>query len=211
MKKTWTICFLTIAVTLLGASAAGALEPTPRTGTGPFFPPDVSQPVDSDLTEVEGATGAPKGEVIEIIGTVTDTEGQPLAGAELVIWQTDIWGKYDHPREDRTTPEGEPLPLDPNFQYWGKAVSDAEGRYRFRTIVPGSYGRRHRHVHFRIAHPRARTLATELQFSDDPGGSSDPATGHLTSEGRSRLVVKLEQDAAGEVRVARFPIVLEML
>ena len=199
-------------VPIHGAAGEVALEPTPRTGTGPFYPPDDSLPYDNDLTDVGElgrSAGIPEGEVIEIVGTVKDTQGRPVPGAALVIWQTDIHGKYDHPKESRTDREGKPLPIDPHFQYWGKTVADAEGRYHFRTIVPGSYGRL-RHVHFQITHPEYRPLATEMQFAGDPVRENDFVTGHLSESRRSRLVVELEEAEGGEgPRVARFPIVLQ--
>jgi len=45
-------------------------------------------------------------------------------------------------------------PLDPNFQGWARLVADAEGRSRFRTIIPGPYPvgeawSRPPHIHFK--------------------------------------------------------------
>lgn len=189
---------------------AADLHPTPQTGEGPFFPPGGAAQADNDLITVEGAKGKPQGEPIEIVGTVTNTKGEPLSGAVVVIWQTDIWGKYNHPREDRTDAAGKPMPLDPAFQYVGRAIADARGAYRFRTIVPGSYGRRPKHVHFKITHPGYRPLATEMQFEGDPYIEGDGVTGDLPEDGHAQIIVKLEPPAAGsDARVARFPIVLE--
>jgi len=204
---------LLLLLPIHGMAGEVALEPTPRTGTGPFYPPDDSLAYDNDLTDVEELgrpAGIPEGEVIEIVGTVKNTHGEPLAGAAIVIWQTDVHGKYDHPDESRADRAGEPLALDPHFQYWGKTVTGGEGRYRFRTIVPGSYGRRPGHVHFRITHPDYRPLATEMQFADDPNREGDFVTGHLSESRRGRLVVELEEAEDGEgPKVARFPIVLQ--
>lgn len=192
------------------AVGAADLHPTPRTGEGPFFPPDGGVAADNDLTTAPGGKGKPQGEPLEIVGKVTNTRGEPLAGAVLVIWQTDVWGKYDHPREQRVDTAGKPLPLDPAFQYVGRAVTDAQGGYRFRTIVPGSYGRRPKHVHFKITHPGYRPLATEMQFAGDPDIAGDGVTGDLPEDEHGQIIVKLEPPAAGsDARVARFPIVLE--
>lgn len=180
------------------------LQPTPHTGEGPFYPIDDSLPADADLTTVPGAAGEPAGRRLEIEGTVRNADGQPVSGARLVIWQTDAHGKYSHPSEQRSTASGVPIPVDPNFQYWGKTLTDEEGRYRFRTIVPGSYGRRPAHVHFRITHPSYKTLASEMQFHGDPGAGDDFVT---DEEQRERLAVELEAGAEGPAR-ARFDIVL---
>lgn len=181
------------------------LRPTPHTGEGPFYPVDDSLPADADLTTVPDAEGEPDGQPLTIQGTVRNTDGQAVSGARLVIWQTDIHGKYDHPAEQRTTGSGVPLPKDPNFQYWGKTLTDAEGRYSFRTIVPGSYGRRPAHIHFRITHPGYETLASEMQFRGDPHAAEDFVTGETE---RERLAVRLESSESHGAARASFDIVL---
>lgn len=168
-----TSCFLVfflaafLAASLTGLPAlADSLEPTPETGLGPFFPVQDGSESDPDLTRVDGSDGKPQGEVIVVQGTVRAADGKALSGAEVVIWQTDVHGKYRHPREDRRTADGEPIPVDPAFQYWGRTTTADDGGYRFRTIIPGAYGRV-RHIHFRIQHPDHGSLGTELHFAGD--------------------------------------------
>ena len=185
--------------------AAGALEPTPNTGLGPFFPVDQDSESDPDLTRVAGRDDSPQGQIVLIEGRVRDIEGQALEGAEVVIWQTDRHGKYRHPREVRRSRSGEEIPEDPAFQYWGTTATSADGLYRFRTILPGAYGGRVRHIHFRIRHDNHRTLATELHFQGDAHGGD-----FVTSETEhDRLAVPLEP-APGEPGVQRavFDIVM---
>ena len=86
---------------------------------------------DNDLT-VQHA-GEPIGERIIVSGRVFDTEGKPLRGTLVEIWQANAAGRYKH-RWDRW-----PAPLDPNFTGAGRCVTDDEGRYRFTTIRPGPY------------------------------------------------------------------------
>ena len=176
-------------------AAGEVLEPTPHTGAGPFFPPDDGREADSDLTRIPGAKGEPQGQLLYMEGQVTNQAGEPLANTQVTIWQTDIWGKYDHPRERRVDGSGMPVPKDPNFQYWGRAVTDAEGRYVFKTIVPGNYGRPE-HIHCRFAHPEYKTLDTEMQFAGDPKIEGDFVTGDL--EGRERLPVELQEPREGQ-------------
>jgi protocatechuate 3,4-dioxygenase, beta subunit len=185
--------------------AATALEPTPSTGLGPFFPADESTESDPDLTRVAGRDDAPEGEIILVEGRVLSTSGEALEGTEIVIWQTDVRGKYKHPREVRRTRDGEEIPEDPAFQYWGKTATGAGGHYRFRTILPGAYGGRVRHIHFRIRGKGHPTLGTELHFRGDPHGGD-----FVTSEGEhDRLAVPLEP-VPGEpgVQRATFDVVL---
>lgn len=200
-----TACLLVIAA---GRFAAG-LEPTPSTGEGPFFPVSDGFESDADLTQLEGRTDAPQGDVFVLEGTVRDITGRSLDGAEVVIWQTDVWGKYRHPREERTQPDGSPLPLDPAFQYSGRTTADGSGHYAFTTIVPGTYGRRPRHIHMRVTHPDYRPLATEVHFAGDLWADEDVAgeEGAARAE-HDRLAVELQPSSGKSAPHARFDIVL---
>ena len=68
--------------------------------------------------------GEPIGERITVSGRVFDTEGKPLRGTLVEVWQANAAGRYLH-RWDRW-----PAPLDPNFTGAGRCVTDDEGRYR---------------------------------------------------------------------------------
>lgn len=195
-----TACLLVIAA---GKFSAG-LEPTPATGEGPFFPVEDGFESDNDLTRLEGRDDDPQGEIFVLEGTVRDGGGEALGGAEIVIWQTDIWGKYRHPREDRTRADGTPIPLDPAFQYAGRTTADRSGRYSFKTIVPGTYGRRPRHIHMRIDHPDHGSLATEVHFAGDLWADEDGAAARAEHD---RLAIALTPSPDGPPR-ARFDIVL---
>jgi protocatechuate 3,4-dioxygenase beta subunit len=204
----WMIRLTLIVLFTLGTLAAAALDPTPHTGAGPFFPPDDGREADNDLTQVPGSTGAPEGQLLYMEGRVTNTAGEPLANTKITIWQTDVWGKYDHPREQRMDASGKPVPKDPNFQYWGRTTTDADGRYVFKTIVPGNYGRPE-HIHCRFDHADYKTLDTEMQFAGDPKIEGDFVTGDL--EGRDRLPQKLLEPREGQdpkAKRAVFDVVL---
>ncbi len=196
-------------VTCLLAVAAGnfsaGLEPTPATGLGPFFPPQDGRESDNDLTRVSASNSAPQGEVFTLQGTVRDTSGRALAGAELIIWQTDIWGKYRHPREERTRPDGAPLPPDPAFQYSGRTMTDRSGHYSFRTLLPGTYGRGVRHIHMRVDHPQHRPLATEVHFAGDLWGDAEDAASRSEQD---LLAIPLIPSSDGSPPRGRFDIVL---
>ena len=206
-----TACALAFTA-LSPAGLSAQLAPTPDTGTGPFYPADDRAQADADLTRVEGRDGRPEGDLLEIVGTVRGTDGSPVAGAELVIWQTDSAGFYDHPRHQRVDDDGQPVPRDPNFQYWGRTTSDADGRYRFLTIVPRSYRVggvwRPHHVHFRIRHPEYRALATEMQFTGDPAAEGDFVTDEAEQERLAVDLVEAGTDGGRAVRRGTFDIVL---
>ena len=117
---------------------------------------------DNDLTVQH--QGAPIGERITVTGRVFDTEGKPLRGTLVEIWQANAAGRYRH-RWDRW-----PAPLDPNFSGAGRCVTDDEGRYRFTTIKPGPYpwgnhynAWRPAHIHFSLmGRAFAQRLVTQM-------------------------------------------------
>ena len=57
-------------------------------------------------------------------------------------------------------------PLDDNsgFRLRGHQFTDAEGRFRLRSIVPGVYAGRTRHIHAESAAIGGRVLTTQLYF-----------------------------------------------
>jgi protocatechuate 3,4-dioxygenase beta subunit len=152
---------------LLGAGLAAPALAIPHTipmDLGPFYPNAHPADTDLDLTRIAGRPGQAKGEIMEVAGRVLDRDGKPVAGARLDIWQANAVGRYAH-RGDRND-----RPLDPDFQGFAALKTDAEGRYRIRTIKPGAYPAgdymRARHIHFSVDGHDDR-LITQLYFADD--------------------------------------------
>lgn len=135
---------------------------TPSQQLGPFYPTVRPLDQDSDLTRLSSSKGIASGKIIDIFGTVFNHDGRPIAGAKLDLWQANEFGRYMHGGDLR-----EELPLDPHFQGSAVLVTDNDGRYRFRTILPGIYAfggaPRPRHIHFDISSRQAR-LVTQMYF-----------------------------------------------
>ncbi|UGY21422.1 intradiol ring-cleavage dioxygenase [Bradyrhizobium septentrionale] len=70
------------------------------------------------------------GEVMFVQSRVTDLAGKPLAAAEIDVWHADDDGFYDSQKEDYAT-------HGPSLR--ARFVTDADGRFSFRTILPCSY------------------------------------------------------------------------
>ena len=146
-----------VAVICLAAQRTGALESytkTPADYAGPFYPVTKQQDIDNDLVHVQGQTGIAKGDILNLSGMVVNTRGEAQQNLIIEIWQTDPDGKYNHPGD--STP-GE---RDPNFQYWGAAITDTDGTFIFKTIVPGSYEPRPAHIHYKILQDRKVILTS---------------------------------------------------
>lgn len=145
---------------------------TPRQTQGPFYPSRDQVDKDTDLTRVRGSSETAQGRVIYVEGVVQDNDCQPVADAYVEIWQACASGRYNHPGDPN------PAPLDPHFQYWGIARTDANGNYRFKTIYPGAYPAdenwmRPPHIHFKVHKWGYRELTTQLYFEGEPLNERD--------------------------------------
>jgi hydroxyquinol 1,2-dioxygenase len=127
---------------------------TESTVLGPFHV--VESPVRElgDNIDLVG-TGTP----CVVTGRVVSTDGTPLAGATLDVWQANDQGFYDVQQPD----------VQPRTNGRGLFTTDENGEFWFRTIVPSYYpiatGRhafRPAHIHFIVAAPGHRDLTTHI-------------------------------------------------
>ncbi|MEJ6394172.1 protocatechuate 3,4-dioxygenase subunit beta [Gymnodinialimonas sp. 2305UL16-5] len=174
--------------TSLKRSPQAALLSFPSTlgeETGPVFGHDLLGRLDNDLilncAQPDESAIGPR---IILHGRVQDETGRAVPGALIEIWQANAGGRYRHKKE------GYLAPLDPNFGGCGRVISDAEGRYEFRTIQPGPYpwpngmnDWRPAHIHFSIfGHGFAQRLITQMYFEGDPLIPLCPIVGALKSQ-----------------------------
>ena len=143
------------------------LPVTPSEIEGPFYPLQAQKDVDFDLTQIAGRSDVAQGTQVYIEGRVLDQHGQPVSDATVDLWQANHHGRYRHPHESNTAP------LDPAFQGWAIVPSGAEGGFRFKTIIPGSYQvsaawSRPPHIHFKVTKRGFAELTTQMYF---PGES----------------------------------------
>jgi protocatechuate 3,4-dioxygenase, beta subunit len=131
----------------------------------------------------------------------------------IELWQANSAGRYRHSRDDHDAP------LDPNFTGFGRALSDAEGHYRFVTIKPGAYPWRNHHnawrpahIHFSLFGPAFATrVVTQMYFPGDPLLAFDPIFNSTADErARNRLISTFDWDTTLPEQALgyRFDIVL---
>jgi protocatechuate 3,4-dioxygenase, beta subunit len=174
---------------------------TPWLTEGPFYPyGKLPLDKDNDLVVVGNRSQFAKGVVTHIAGRVLDLKGNPINSAQIEIWQTDANGVY--------LAQGG---SDPNFQGWGKFLTNTKGEYRFRTIKPVIYPGRTPHIHFRISAPGGKGLTTQLFIKGHPSNARDGVLGGIQSVAGQALVVRdfapLTGSVTGECNVL-FDIIL---
>ena len=175
---------------------------TETTVLGPFY--NAAAPehaLGDDISN--GMIGAP----LLVEGTVSRTDGTPIADAIVDSWHTDGDGFYDVQRSTGAA----------DLAGRARFRTDEEGRFWYRSIVPASYpipndgpvgdmlktqGRhpyRPAHVHFMVGHPGYETLVTHVFLEGDPYLDSDVVFGVKDS-----LIRRLEhQDPGQTVRGTR--------
>ena len=89
-----------------------------------------------------------QGERLELRGQVVDTAGRPLAGATVYVRQADGSGVYSD-------------------SYQGRMLTDRDGTYVLRTVLPGNYGGL-MHIHMTVVHESGGAEDTRVLFKDDP-------------------------------------------
>jgi protocatechuate 3,4-dioxygenase beta subunit len=183
------------------------MPPSPYCTIGPFFP---GRYVDgcSDLTSFKGRRA--RGQHILLTGRVVEEGNVPTRNTILEIWQADANGVFRHPLDPRS-PE-----IDPGFLGWGRALTDAQGRYRFLTVLPGAYrgdngSLRCPHINVMVlAIGLTRRLVTTIFFGDAPDAVDDPVLNSIPEASARRRLFPERDPALDSKGVAayRFDLVL---
>jgi protocatechuate 3,4-dioxygenase, beta subunit len=193
----------------LGAAFAEALKRTPGEILGPFYP--VIKRVDqaADLTVIPGKPGRAAGQIIHVMGRILNVDGQPVRGARVELWQANTYGRYTHPSDTN------PAPLDPNFEGFAVQSTDAEGRYRFKTIKPGAYPAtadwmRPPHLHFEVT-GKINRLVTQMYFPGEPLNDKDILLRQVRAnrDGAIAKVLPPTADVEPDSRIVVWDIVLD--
>ncbi|MEM9691235.1 MAG: hypothetical protein AAGA56_01700, partial [Myxococcota bacterium] len=150
-----------------GGGEGGGVAPLTCTETavnieGPCYRSGAPQRDDRTTADTEG-------DRITLRGRVLTPGCEPLVGAELDFWQADAEGRYDN--------DGVDDPEDGAFVLRGRVLTNDEGRYTLRTIVPGRYlnGAQFRpaHIHVKVVAAGLAPLTTQLYFEGDPFNEVD--------------------------------------
>jgi protocatechuate 3,4-dioxygenase beta subunit len=166
---------------------------TPTQTSGPFYPKSRLHDQDADLVAVEGHTNEAEGVKIFLSGVVLDQNCNPVAGALVDLWQACHSGKYNHPNDPNTAP------LDANFQYSAKILTNEKGEFNLRTVIPGAYPAdtdwmRPPHIHIRIAKLGYKELITQTYFDEFKElNDKDLILKELSAAEKENVIVKMRK------------------
>ncbi|KAJ8121151.1 hypothetical protein ONZ43_g2324 [Nemania bipapillata] len=146
---------------------------------GPFHSLDAEEKTNGDHISSDA-----DGEPLFVYCTVKDTQGNPISGARVHVWEADSHGEYDIEKADRTRPDGR-----------GILRSNEQGEFYFNAITPTPYpilcdgpvgkffeiaGRheyRPAHIHFMFECEGFDKLITALYLRDSKYRDSDAVFG----------------------------------
>jgi hydroxyquinol 1,2-dioxygenase len=153
-------------------------DATEATVLGPFFV------ADAPLVEPGGdIAGGASGQPCWVEGTVRDTDGEPLAGARIDVWEADQDGFYDVQYDDhRTSARGHLFTAtDGGFRFWAVTPTPYpiphDGPVGRMLTATGRSPMRASHLHFKVTAPGHRTLVTHIFVRGDELLSRDSVFG----------------------------------
>lgn len=184
---------LLLGIAALPVAGLAATAPTPPASEGPFYPPPGMRfgDVDNDLVTVAGRVRQAGGEVVRFSGRVLGTDGRPIAGARVEIWQCDVGGRYLHSNDRGGAAR------DGGFQGYGHDITGSGGEYSFRTIKPVPYAGRTPHIHAKVLVAGRERLTTQFYLPDHPGNARDWLYRRIDPALRERVTLRFD-DSAGE-------------
>ena len=184
------------SVSLLHSSTALAGLFTPEQTQGPFYPLTRPEDSDFDLIHIDGHDNTAMGTPIRVVGRISNSQGNPIGAAHIEIWQANAQGRYHHPDDANRAP------LDPDFQGYGTVISNVQGEYQFKTVLPGAYPAtsswtRPPHIHFKIKKHGYQSLTTQMYFPGEGLNQADRILQSLSPHHQAQLISVKRIDSTG--------------
>ncbi len=151
---------------------AGLTGGTPRTIEGPLYVAGAPESV--GFARLDDGSESDQAEVLFMQGTVFDAQGKAMPNAKVEVWHANLLGNYSFFDQTQSA-----------FNLRRTIMTDAQGRYQFRSIIPkgygcppdgstqqllsllGRHGRRPAHIHFFVTADAHRKLTTQINIDGD--------------------------------------------
>ena len=145
---------------------------TPRTIEGPLYVKGA--PVEQGFARLDDGSESDEAKVLFMQGTVYDEDGKPLPNSAVEVWHANLLGNYSFFDKSQS-----------DFNLRRTIVTDDQGRYQFRSIIPAGYGcppggststlldllgrhgQRPAHIHFFVTAEGQRKLTTQINIDGD--------------------------------------------
>jgi protocatechuate 3,4-dioxygenase alpha subunit len=166
---------------------------TPSQTVGPFFAYALTPGTRYAFTTLAGSdlvTDDTVGEVIEIVGRISDGAGAPIPDAMIEIWQADGAGRLP----------GRDARVNTSFKGFGRSETVNDGVFTFRTVKPGAVpgpGDTMQAPHVDVgvfSRGVLRRMFTRIYFADAAGNDADPVLALVPAERRATLIARRESD-----------------
>ncbi len=178
------------------SAAANNCGATDRTTAGPFY---ISSAPETHNINYKKLSGKP----MRISGTVYGGGDMrtPIAGAQVEVWHADDKGAY-HPER-----QGDIRQFDEaEICLRGIQFTNGKGEFSFESIVPGLYGNRRRHLHWKVTAEGHSTLVTQSYWLGERGNALEKRDRTDANTEECRYV---DFKVDGGVHTGIFDIVLE--
>jgi catechol 1,2-dioxygenase len=154
---------------------AGLTGGTPRTIEGPLYV--AGAPVSHGFARMDDGQEEGKGETVFLQGQILDLENNPVPHAQVELWHANLMGFYSF---------FDPTDSQPAYNHRRTIITDENGRYQARTIIPNGYavppngstdvlltalgrhGHRPAHIHYFVSKDGYRKLTTQINIEGDP-------------------------------------------
>jgi protocatechuate 3,4-dioxygenase alpha subunit len=133
---------------------------------------------------------------VVITGVLYDGNGAPIPDGLIETWQADADGRFSHPED----PRGATDPTTPGFRGFGRAATDADGRWWVRTVKPGPLPTpdgtvEAPHIDVSVfARGLLDRVVTRIYFPGEELNNSDPVLATVPAERRHTLIATREDD-----------------
>jgi len=193
--------FAMFGLIILPSFSLGEIIRTPMQAEGPFYPDSLPEDTDNDLVKNGYSTIEAGGKILNLMGSLINSDSKPIKGMTVEIWQTDMNGVYLHMGSFGSKMR------DDQFQGFGRSITDKNGHFSFRTIIPVEYPGRTPHIHLKLLNESENVLTTQLYIQGHPLNKKDFLFKQMTKAEQNINSMKLIKNNSTEYETSTILVV----